>query len=128
MNEAIPAVVVALIAAVGALIRERQFRRERASHMTADTRKLDAEAEVSKATAVDTISATVLGLLTVMEKKLGEAEHDLEVAQTALRELREDFDEVRRELESEQGRNADLEDQIENLTRRLIEAGQQENP
>lgn len=69
MTETVALAVAALSVVVG-MIRETQFRRQRANQITAAT-------SVDEATAANTITETVKGLLVVMDARLAAAESEV---------------------------------------------------
>ena len=112
MNEAAVGIVAALSGLVGVGLREMTLRRQR-SH------KLDAEAGLTEATAVDTISQTVKGLLVVMQEQLDRA-------RTEVVDLRTDLDQQEARCEREMARCeleiAELRAEVEQLETRLTAA------
>jgi hypothetical protein len=83
-----------ILSVVVGVIRETQFRRQRSN-------RIDAEAALDNATAANTITETVKGLLIVLDDRLKTAEVELLAC--------------RRELEAEKQRTRDLTAEVERL-------------
>jgi hypothetical protein len=117
VNEATVGIVAALSGLVGVGVRELTLRRQRSN-------KLDAEADLTEATAVDTISQTVKGLLLVMQDQLDRARREVvEVREDMHRqEIRCEREMARCELEI-----AELRAEVEGLEKRLTAAEQEES-
>ena len=112
----------ALIGAVGVIVgaglSTLVLRRQRG-------RKLDAEADVASATAADTISQTVKGLLIVMQEQLDRGRSEVV-------ELRDAMDAMQVRCDAEMARcEAEIEElraEVAHLTERLAAAGVPEEP
>jgi uncharacterized protein (DUF3084 family) len=133
-------ILVAAVMAAGGILREfflwrdrRQDRIDSADRTEAETTKLEADAELVKVTAAETVSATVLGMMTVMDKKLSKAEEDLGAAQADMRaaqgnvrNLERELRETRADLEREKARTQQLQEQLDAMSVRLLQHEQED--